>query len=47
MTELVPVMENKKRDAEQVKMVVSANAGGKDINKDVIPNSGSVATVTL
>ena len=47
MIEHVPVMENKKRDAEHVKMVVSANAGGKDVNKDVIPNAGSVATVTL
>ena len=47
VTELVPVTENKKRDAEHVKMVVSANADGKDVNKDVIRNVGSVATVTL
>ena len=47
VTELVPVTENKKRDSEHVKMVVSANAGGKDVNKDVTPNAGSVATVTL
>ena len=47
MTELVPVTEHKKRDAEHVKMVVSTNAGGKDANKDFIPNAGSVATVTF
>ena len=47
MTELVPVTENTKKDAEHVKMVVSANAGRKDINKDVIPNAGSVDTVTF
>ena len=28
-------------------MVVSANAGGNNVNKDVIPNAGSVATVTF
>ena len=47
VTELVPVMENKKGDAEHVKMAVSANAGRKDVNKDFIPNTGSVANVTL
>ena len=47
VTELVPVTENKKIDAKQVKMVVSANADGKDVNKDVIPNAGTVATVTF
>ena len=51
VTELVPVTDHNKKDAEHVKMVVSANAGGKDVNKDVnkdvIPNAGSVATVTL
>ena len=30
VTELVPVTENKKRDANHVKMVVSAKTGGKD-----------------
>ena len=47
VTELVPVTENKKRDAKHVKMEVSANADRKDVNKDVISNAGSVATVTL
>ena len=47
MTELVPVTEHKKRDTKHVKMVVSPNAGGKGVNKDVISNAGSVATVTL
>ena len=47
VTELVPVADNKKREAEHVKMVVSANADGKDVNKDVIPNASSVATVTF
>ena len=42
VTELVPVTEHEKRDTEHVKMVVSANAGGNDVNKDVIPNAGSV-----
>ena len=28
-------------------MVVSANAGRNDVNKDVIPNAGSVDTVTF
>ena len=47
VTELVPVTEHKKRDTEHVKMVVSTNAGGNDVNKDFIPNAGSVATVTF
>ena len=47
VTEPVPVTENKKIDAKHMNMVVSAKAGGKDVNKDVIPNSGSVATVTF
>ena len=47
VTELFPVTEHKKRDAEHVKMVVNTKESGKDGNKDVIPNAGSVATVTL
>ena len=47
VTELVPVTDNKRIDAEHVKTVVSANADGNDVNKDVTPNAGSVSTVTL
>ena len=47
MKELVPVTENKKRDAKHVKMVVSTNTGGKYVNKDVILTAGRVAAVTL
>ena len=45
VTWLVQVTENKKIDAEHVKMVFSVNAGGKYVNKDVIPNTGSSAAV--